>query len=62
MLLLAILLIYIPKPSSEEELKSFSKVPGCYRWVLVIFIYLFVYSFMFCVKKFYLTTVNKIFS
>ena len=42
-----------------KESKNFSKAPGCYHWVLVIFIYLFVDLFIFSVNKFLLTTVNK---
>ena len=42
-----------------EESKSFSKAPGYYHWVLVIFIYSFVYSWIFSVNNFFLTAVNK---
>ena len=42
-----------------EESKSFSKAPGYYHWIHVIFIYLFVHLFIFSVNKFLLTTVNK---
>ena len=42
-----------------KESKNFSKAPGYYHWVLVIFIYLYVDLFIFSVNKFLLTTVNK---
>ena len=42
-----------------EENKSFSKAPGYYHWVFVIFIDLFVYLFIFSLNKFLLTTLNK---
>ena len=44
-----------------EESKSFSKAPGYYHSVLVIFIYLFVYLFIFSLNKFFSTTVNRTF-
>ena len=44
-----------------KESKNFSKAPGYYHWVLVIFIYLFVDLLIFSVNKFLLTTVSKMF-
>ena len=42
-----------------RESKSFSKSPGYYHWVPVIFIFLFVYLSIFSVNKSLLTTVKK---
>ena len=50
-----------------EKPKSFSKAPGYYDWVRVIFIYSFLYLYIFSVNKFLkkflvlITTVNKTF-
>ena len=48
-------------PAPIYSNKSFSRAPGHYPWVLVIyiFIYLFVYLSIFSVNKFILTIVNK---
>ena len=49
-----------------EESKSFSRDPGYYHWVLVIFIIiiiiLFVYLYIFIANKFLLKTLNKNYS
>ena len=43
------------------ESQSFSKAPGYYHWIVVVFIYLFVCLFIFSVNKLLVTTVNKTF-